>query len=349
MNVMRIIAVSAVCLWVAACQTPVASPPTFPETDDLADEVTGAPSGLTDASEPQQANEETDEVSQRPDRDNEPQAWDGFLDPDYIPVIEDSTPEDVPAEVFSVFGCIDLCDLQDSTGCTLPALGQQDCLSWCGDVESGACSETLTAVVDCVADSGAGLCDPQGAFTASGCEPAIESLTACLTLPPPDCESVCTSLAEAGCWFSPVDIDACTTACEQLATSSCNFSHQNWLDCVGHEPLVSCDAMGQPVVESCGAETAQLEACEDALVMTCTDLCDLYEAADCPNQRTRDLCKAGCIVRQAGPCAVELQALVDCAQDGPAVLCHPVSGLPAPAGCDAPLSALDVCLESAGQ
>ena len=55
MNVIRIMAVSAVCLWVEACQPPVASPPTFLETDDLADEVPGAPSGLTDASEPQQA------------------------------------------------------------------------------------------------------------------------------------------------------------------------------------------------------------------------------------------------------------------------------------------------------
>ena len=97
------------------------------------------------------------------------------------------------------------------------------------------------------------------------------------------------------------------------------------------------------MVEGCAAELGQVMACEDALILSCSDLCELYDEVSCDNQAPLAICQAACIVEEEGPCAAELQALVLCAESAPAVLCHPVTGLPAPAGCDVPLAALDAC------
>ena len=97
------------------------------------------------------------------------------------------------------------------------------------------------------------------------------------------------------------------------------------------------------MVEGCAAELDQLTSCEDALILSCLDLCDLYDEVSCDNQPPLSICQAACVVEEGGPCGPALQALVACAESGPAILCHPVTGLPAPAGCDVPLAALDAC------
>ncbi len=75
-----------------------------------------------------------------------------------------------------------------------------------------------------------------------------------------DCESVCPFLLMSACANGPPDQAFCVTSCEG-AMSACGPEHDQLRACIGGMPTFICDAVGNPTVAGCEAESDNLIMC----------------------------------------------------------------------------------------
>lgn len=165
------------------------------------------------------------------------------------------------------------------------------------------------------------------------------------------CEPTCSDLVAAGCNNGPTK-SGCLLTCKALTSSaSCDAEAAAYFDCTD-QGQVTCDAAGQPVVESCAIEYVSSIDCavsanpNPAIVAPCQKLCDAVVALGCVDTPTLSDCNSQCLWAGATGigCSAEWEKYLACA--GAVELKCVLLSAAAP-GCGTELAAYGQCVNAA--
>ncbi len=274
-----------------------------------------------------------------------------YLDPDIYNDITDSQPDpDAPGpEVFVPATCATVCPALAAAGCAQGPASKADCIADCGTAESGVCGVLVTALAECRGADAEVLCTGDGVPTVAACESEEASLATCLEVGDPECEELCPALLAADCDLGPTDAAACTADCT-IAGADCAAQLKSYLSCYGFDPAITCDEAGHPWDVACQPESVNLRLCVDSAKVSCADLCaDRLEPGCGVGPQTLEQCVQSCADQQAEldqlpGCAGALDDVVDCAKEETFWVCHPISDVSLPVGCDDQVATLEACL-----
>jgi hypothetical protein len=167
----------------------------------------------------------------------------------------------------------------------------------------------------------------------------------------PECQRLCSGLADdpAACGLG--DRGQCGCLCEERFDGPCPGELAALSDCIRDEPSVDCRERGR-IFPGCEDESFALEACDFAArdqlcagaYPACTPFCRGLRLAFCPSgPESAAACLCGCEATVVTRCATEFEAFMGCTEQTPSFACDG-EGRVVAASCEPAWQALAACM-----